>query len=178
MPTFKRERRSYVDAFGHVCQRVSDLIKGRPDDGDQTISTDDVMKLIEDMGYGAMSQAEWRHLVDFRLLLAAGQAEMLRDCLFQVCNGRVKTSTNTYRDIHALHPTAEHSWSKVFILMETYCADLLSEETGQQKSFKHAGPQAKTAKAPDAKVLKLLTFEPDLLGEVTALRLTMKRKRS
>ena len=95
-----------LDAFGHVCQQVSDLIKEfGPDDGDPTISTDDVMRQIAEMGYGSMAENEWQHLVDFRLLLSARQADMLKDCLFQVCNGRVRIATKTYKDIHNLHPT-------------------------------------------------------------------------
>ena len=87
-----------LDGFRHLSKTVSDLTADLPDDGEKTISADDVMKQLEDLGYGSLSANEWQHLVDFRLLLSARQADMLKDCLFQVCNGRVRTATKTYKD--------------------------------------------------------------------------------
>ena len=88
-----------LHGFGRVIQLVSDLTTDLPEDGERTISADDVMKLLEDLGYSAMSADEWRHLVDFRLFLSAPQADLLTECLFQVGNGRVRTTIKTYKDI-------------------------------------------------------------------------------
>ena len=61
-----------------------------------------------------------------------------------------------------MHPTL-HAWPNVFLLMETYCAALLSDDTCQQKSFRHTGPHAKMVKTLDPKVIRLLALEKNLL---------------
>ena len=124
------------------------------------------MKRLEELGgHGSMQSKDWQYLVEFRLFLPQASANMLLDCLFQVCNGRVCTSPKTYSEIHGLHPKA-HPWPKIFLLFETYCAELLSEEHGGHKAVSHNGPSAKTVKTLDTKAIKQLAEQNELLVQV------------
>ena len=125
-----------LDAFGHVSRLISGLTASCPEG--TVIKTDDVMAIIAEQGYGTMPSQ---------------YAEMLLDCLLQVCNGRVSIPAKTYAEIHSLHPKG-HPLVKIFLLMETYRADFLSEEHGQHKAIRHTGPQAKRTKTLDVKAIK------------------------
>ena len=145
---------------------VSDLAGDGCEPHGKVITADAVMKKLAEMGYGKMQTKDWQHLVDFRLFLPPASATMLLDCLFQVCNGRVCTSPKTYSEIHSLHQKA-HAWPKIFLLVETYCSELLSEEAGGHRAVSHKGPHAKTVKTLDTKAIKQLAEQKDLLDKVT-----------
>ena len=57
--------------------------------------------------------------------------------------------------------------------MQTYCSDLLDEESGIHKPFAHTSPQPKQLKTLDAKAIKLLGGERDLLGSFTKFFLSV-----
>ena len=141
---------------------MSDSGKGLP----ICIKVADVISKIAEMGYGSMSTDDWQHMVQFRLFLPSAVADMLKDCLFQVCNGRISTPAETYSLIHNLHPK-KYEWIKVFLIVETYCMDLLHEEHGEHKAISHTGPHAKVVKTLDKKAITLLSMEKELLEEVT-----------
>ena len=150
-----------LDAFGHVNHLVHDLLLGYEPQG-RTITTDEVMAQLAELGYGNMPICGWNQLVSFRLVLSNAHADMMFDASVQVCNGRVRTPPETYAQINSLH-SKYHPWIKVFLIMETYMTDLLSEETGVHKKFTHAGPQAKLVKTLDPKAIKALGTEKELL---------------
>lgn len=154
-----------LDSFGFVHKICKNIAKGYEPEGG-TISVKDVIAEIAKVGYGNLALENWKHLVQYRLLLSPAQGDMLLDCLFQVCNGRVSTPTKTYVDIANLHPK-KHAWPKTFILMETYCSDLLSEEHGEHKAISQTGPQAKKVRTLDPTAIALLAKEKALLDEVT-----------
>ena len=85
--------------------------------------------------------------------MSTTQAAMLLDCLFQVCNGRIRTAAKTYSDIQLLHPKG-YEWMKICLLIETYCAELLNEETGLHREFNHKEPGPKRAKTLAAKCIR------------------------
>ena len=130
-----------LDSFGFVNKICKNIAKGYEAEGG-TINVTEIMAEIAKVGYGNLAEENWKHLVQFRLLLTPAQGDMLCDCLFQVCNGRVTSPTKTFLDIANLHPK-KYAWAKTFILMETYCSELLSEENGEHKAISHTGPQAK-----------------------------------
>ena len=138
-----------LDCFGHCNQLVQELLAGCGTHG-RTVTTDEVMGMIAELGYGNMSPASWKHLVTFRLALSNAHADMLFDCLVQVCNGRVRTSTETYAQINNLQ-TKGQQWPKVFLLMETYTQELLSEDTGLHKPFKPRTGHVGSYRASDMK---------------------------
>ena len=148
-----------LDAFGHVVRLISSLAASCPEG--RVIKTADVMAIIAEQGFGTMPLNDWEYLVTFRLSLPSQYAEMLLDCLSLVCNGLVSIPAKTYAEIHSLHPNG-HPWVKIFLLMETYCADCLSEERGQHKAIGHTGPKKRT-KTLDVKAIRLLAKEKDLL---------------
>ena len=152
-------RETELDAFGTVSLVVSDLSAGFEQAGKE-VTAAEVMAAVEELGYGDMAKEDWLHLVTFRLFLGQAHADMLLDCLFQVCNGRVKTAAKTYTEIHKLHPKG-HAWPKVFLLVETYCGELLDAEKGQHRVFKHVGPEPKVLKTLDVKAIKLLSYEKE-----------------
>ena len=116
-----------LDAFGHVDDICNQLSAANKKGG--TIKLDEVMQKLEEMGLGSMPEKEWRYLVQFRLSLPPPYAAMLRDCLFQVCNGRVTTAPKTFADIHGLHIKG-HAWPKIFLVVQMYCDELLDEGRG------------------------------------------------
>ena len=146
-----------LDAFGHASRVVSELTVGYEQRG-KVIKAEEVMAKLEEMGYGIMPAKDWQHLVNFRLFLSKAHADMLLDCLFQVCNGRVKTVPKTYTQIHNLHPKS-NAWPKVFLMVETYCGELLDAEKGQHRASSHQGPEPKVVKTLDVKAIKLLSHE-------------------
>ena len=146
-----------LDCLGLVNKTVKRMATGCEPQG-VTIKADDVIAQIAEVGYGNMTADDWKHLVEFRLPLSTAQGDMLCDCLFQVCNGRVTTRAKTYSDVANLHPK-KYPWPKAFLLMETYCSELLSEEHGQHKAMSHNGPQANQVKALDPKAISLLAQE-------------------
>ena len=160
-----QKRETELDAFGLVSRVVSEIAGGSVSEG-TTINALHVMEKLDDLGYGNMSPKQWRHLVDFRILLPPPAVELLLDSLFGVCNGQVRTDPQTYTDIHNLYPKG-HAWPKVFLLMETYCSKLLSEYTGLQRRYHHKGPKPKPVKTLDPKAIKLLSREPALLEKLT-----------
>ena len=117
------KREIELDAFGHVSRVVSQLTTGYEPQG-KVIRTDDVMTELAKLGYGSMPIEDWQYLFGFRLFLPSAYAELLVDCLFQVCNGRVRTRAKVYHEIHNGLPKS-HAWPKVFLPMETYCLELL-----------------------------------------------------
>ena len=150
-----------IDAFGHVCQIFSDIVEDCGPEG-KIITVDEVMEGVAEIGFGNMPSTGWKQLVAFRLALSKAHADMLFDALAQVCNGRVRTPPETYAQINNLHPR-NHQWIKVFLIMETFLSELLSEETGVHKKFTHAGPQPKQVKSLDPKAIKALGAEKELL---------------
>ena len=159
------KRETELDSFGLVSRVVSDLAAGF-EQAEKEIKAAAVMAKLEELGYGDMVEKDWQHLVTFRLFLGKAHADMLLDCLFQVCNGRARTVPKTYTEIHNLHPKS-HAWPKVFLLVETYCGELLDEEKGQHRAFSHTGPQPKVVKTLDVKAIKLLAQEKELLANMT-----------
>ena len=115
---------SEVDAFGCVHQIISEMSAGGSEP--TVITEDDVMDEIAEVGYGNLSHAEWQHLARFRLVLPEAIATMLLDSLFHVCNGRVKSCTENYARICALH-LKKSAWPKTFILLDLYCGSLVSD---------------------------------------------------
>ena len=150
-----------LDAFGHVCQLMNDLIEDTGPEG-RTLTIDNVMDSVADMGFGNMPPTGWRQLVAFRLALSKAHAVMLFEALVQVCNGRVRTPPETYAQVNTLHAKS-HPWIKVFIIMETYCGELLSEETGLHKKFSQAGTHPKVVRTMNPKAIRALGAEKELL---------------
>ena len=156
-----------LDAFGTAHTTISNLIEERVSDKSKILTMDDVMKKLEETGLGNLPCEEWKHLVHFRLLMPKNQATMLLDCLFQVVNGQIRISPKTYGDIANLHPKG-HSWPKVFLLMETYTANLLQEDTGMPRvrAISHNGPTAPLAKGLEKGAIRELGREGELLAKV------------
>ena len=126
------------DQLGLVNLTVLDMTQN--DEANRNkISTDDVMAELAKLGHGSTSVADWKYLVNFRLVMSNVQGEMLFQCLVQVCNGRVTTKPETYGHIAGLHGS-KYSWIKAFILVETYASELLDETTGEARTFNHQGP--------------------------------------
>ena len=160
-----------LDAFGHV----DDTINGLTDEcatAGGIITFENVMGKLGDMGLGSMPEKDWGYLVSFRLFLPKPFATMLRDCLFHVVNGRVSTEPKTFAEINTLHVKG-WPWCKIFLLVQTYCDELLDESTGAHRPFIRRGPQAKMAKKLDRDAIKLLGFESELLADVTKFWQTM-----
>ena len=133
-----------LDAFGLVSRVVSDLAAGFEQAGKE-IKAAEVMAKVEELGYGDMAEKDWQHLVTFRLFLGNAHADMLLDCLFQVCNGRVKIVPKTYTEIHNLHPKS-YAWPKVFLMVETYCGELLDGEKRPASGFQPHGAGTESCK--------------------------------
>ena len=146
-----------LESFGTACRVVAQMSVCDVPEA-KVIKVDDVMEQIAALGYGSMARDDWEHLVGFRLFMSTTQATMLTDCLFQICNGRIRIAAKAYSDIQSLHPKG-FPWMKICLLIETYCAELLNEETGLHRQFSHKGPGPKTAKTLDAKCIRLLARE-------------------
>ena len=146
-----------LNYFGLVHDIVSECTQGR--------TVNEVMAKIEELGYGSFERKHWKCLAEFRLCLSSAQAKMLLDCLNQVVNGRVSALPQFFADINGLDPK-RYPWIKVFFIVATYCADLLSEENGTHKAFSHKGPQAKVVKSISAASIRLLAQEKELLHKV------------
>ena len=106
-------RETELDALGTVSRVVSDLSAGFEQAGKE-VAAAEVMAAVNELGYGDMAEKDWLRLVTFRLFLGQAHADMLLDCLFQVCNGRVKTAPKTYTEIHNLHPKG-HACPRYFL---------------------------------------------------------------
>ena len=66
------------------------------------------MEKTSEVGYGYISHGQWQRLVRFRLFLPTAHATMLLGSLFHAFNGRVKSATENYARIGALHPKKGH----------------------------------------------------------------------
>ena len=124
-----------LNCFGLVHDIVSECTQGR--------TVNEVMAKLEELGFGSFERKAWKCLVEFRLCLSTAQAKMLLDCLNQVVNGRVSALPQIFADINGLDPK-RYPWIKVFFIVATYCADLLSEENGTHKAFSHMEPLYKS----------------------------------
>ena len=113
----------------HLVLRIPLLLKCRKKkEGEAVvISVPAVMAQIELIGFGNLPEADWGNLVKFRIFIPKEMAAMMIDCLFQFCNGRIKSSTVNYATRAGLHPKGM-AWSKLFILIELYSRGLPAED--------------------------------------------------
>ena len=157
-----------LDAFGTTHHVVNELIAGYPPHSTFELSTEEVMEKVEALGLGNCTREEWKNLVTFRLVISEPTAAMLLNALFQVVNGRMKVPAKTYGEIANILDKRD-PWPKVFLLMQTYTDDLLSEEKGTYagKGISHTGPHATTAKILHSAALKELALETETFKSVT-----------
>ena len=73
------------------CEYRSEMSEKKEDEETVVISVPVVMAQIERFGCGNLPEAEWEHLAKFRICIPAPIAAMMVDCLFQLCNGRIKS---------------------------------------------------------------------------------------
>lgn len=162
-----QKEESELDAFGLAHTVVKELVADyQAMRIPIKLSTNAVMEKLGVLGLGHLPRGDWVHLVSFRILLSDAQATFLLDCLFQVCHGRIRTPATTFGEINSIHPKA-HAWPKVFLLVETYTATLLSEEQGAYRAISHSSPHATKAKTLSLHHIKELAKEVDLLDRVT-----------
>ena len=154
-----------LDAFGTVHETIKQMTG--TGSSPTTIAESDVVRKIEEIGYGNTRKQGWHDLVKYRLYIPQPVATMMQDLLFHVCNGRVKSTTENYAKIAELHPK-KYAWSKVFMLLETYCGSLLDENKVTTVALSQPTPKVNTAKNVDKNQISELSKEKDLLLEVTA----------
>ena len=92
---------------------------------------------------------------------------MLLDCLFHVVNGRVKSTTENYAKIGALHLKKE-AWAKIFLLMELYCGSLLVEDKSiENPALSQQKNKVVEARRIDKLAIAALAKEKELLSQAT-----------
>ena len=154
-----------LDAFGTVNAVITEM-SATPEGSAATVMTEEgVMGKIRQLSYGNLPIQSWMNLVKFRLYLPNAHAAMAVNCLFHVCNGRVKSSTESYLTIGGLHPK-KHPWPKIFFLMDLYLAGIFDEKETPQAMSQQSPTPVNTRKV-DEKAIAELAKERELLDEVT-----------
>ena len=90
---------------------------------------------------------------------------MMIDCLFQLCNCRIKSSIDNYAAIAGLHPKGM-AWAKVFLLIELYLGGLPADD--KRPSVAMSQPtKVVNARRVDVKAIAELAKERQLLASIT-----------
>ena len=92
-----------LDAFGVVNTVIIEMSEEAGTTQATEITSDAVMDKIRLLGFGQLPIQELFNLVAFRLYIPTPHATMAVSCLFQVCNGRVRSATGNVVTIGGLH---------------------------------------------------------------------------
>ena len=134
--------------------------------GPTRLTETDIMDEIYKIGLGKLPDRDWQPLIKFRMFLPEKIAVRLLDCLFHVCNGRVKSSTQNYGTIAGLDPK-RYPWSKVFLIMEAYCGYILvADATAKAKAKSQPAPNANSQPGTQDRVIPAKEIDINAIAEL------------
>jgi hypothetical protein len=149
-----------MQAFGRASEMVDRLSSG---DGTTTIGL--CIASLQIIGLGQFTVDDWKDFLTLRMALPTAHSQVLQNCQFNACAGRVRVKPCDFGLSAKLDPRAP--WAKVALILFQYISSL-QDATGGVSAHTFTGRQEIVVRKMQPDVVKELVTEADFVMSVDA----------